>query len=160
MKNNPEYGFTLYKTISVSSPHIKDLIMELDSEEITTDILDAKLEIISKTMSIDNLDSVKSQVFDYIRHNYIISQDPAKKLKASVLLKAVNGVLDNKKTSHNKLSTYLKELGLQRKRLSDGMYYYGLDFKWNSDSGDLLDDIVTEREKLLAPSPAHGMKFN
>jgi hypothetical protein len=151
VNDNPEYGFTHYKTISVPniSPQIRDLVMELDSEEITIEILDAKLEIISKTMSIDNLDSVKTQIFDYIRHNYTISDDPSKKLKASVLLKAVNGVMDNKKTSHNKLSTYLKELGLQRKRLSDGMYYYGLDNKWKSDSKNLLADLVSERKKYI-----------
>ena len=99
-------------------------------------------------MSINKLDSTKQIVFDHIRNNYKISTDIQFKIKASTLLDSINKL--SVKISYNKLAKYLTELGLQRKRLFDGMYYYGLEpFTLVSSKKKELkygDEVETERE--------------
>ena len=150
IEENPEYGFYVYKTISLpskDSSKLHEMIMELDSEKIEKEIMDTRIEIIEKMKSIEKLDSTKSAVFEYIRHNYNISNDPEKKMKASILLGKINMTLDNKKITFNKLSNYLSDMGLQKKRLSDGMHYYGLELKWSQDPEKAAEDKIKERNK-------------
>ena len=49
----------------------------------------------------------------------------------------------------NRLSNYLLELGLQKKRFSDGFYYYGIikkdNFKLDLKNENILDEIIKKR---------------
>ncbi len=70
---------------------------------------------------------------EYLTKFYVLSDDINKKMKASALYNTIisSGIFnfDNKFTLsgfRNRLSVYLKNLGLQKKRYNDGYYYYGI----------------------------------
>jgi hypothetical protein len=66
----------------------------------------------------------------YLLTTYEISQDLSYKIKSSVLCQEIGRFVlaDTLNTQglNVRLSNYLKELGLQKKRYNDGYYYYGL----------------------------------
>jgi hypothetical protein len=75
----------------------------------------------------------EESVKNYFRQFFDLSDDINHKMKASVLYDNVlesNTLckIDKTKLSSfkNRLSNYLKDLGLQKKRYNDGYYYYGI----------------------------------
>jgi hypothetical protein len=76
--------------------------------------------------------SEEQQVKKFLHSKYIIDDDINHKMKASILYDLIinsNVVkIDNDKISgfRTRLSKYLKEIGLHKKRYNDGFYYYGI----------------------------------
>lgn len=70
------------------------------------------------------------QIKTYLTRYYDINDDLAYKVKASALCQEIGKVLMLETAAiqglNLRLSNYLKDLGLQKKRYNDGYYYYGL----------------------------------
>ena len=105
-------------------------------------------ETLNKRKPVD--DSIANLVCSYVRLNYNVSTDKDEAIKASLL---VNDIYRNchleieKLTLRNNLLGYLSELGIQKKRFKDGMYYYGL--KYIHDTPTTTADIEKSLEELI-----------
>jgi len=105
-------------------------------------------ETLNKTKPVD--DSIANLVCSYVRLNYNVSTDKDEAIKASLLVNDIyrNCYLDIEKlTLRNNLLGYLSELGIQKKRFKDGMYYYGL--KYIHFAPTTTSDIEKSLEKLI-----------
>lgn len=98
--------------------------------------------------------NVKSYVLKYMKDNYIISTDKNSRIKFSILYDDVKDMLTinypDITLSTTVYASCLKELGLMKKRYSDGYYYYGLDLTNNNVT--VMDDfekLISERNKLI-----------
>lgn len=115
------------------------------------DVLEKKLdgfEAINDINRISQNDKEKSLILFYIQANYNISSDMNKRIKVSTLLDDVQKdlKLNNPNLKYN-FAMYLSELGLQKKRYSDGMYLYGIESKVYEklNSNYSLSDYVKKR---------------
>ncbi len=76
--------------------------------------------------------SEESQVKKFLKSKYTIDDDINHKMKASALYDIIISSkivkIDEDKIAgfRNRLSKYLKDIGLQKKRYNDGFYYYGI----------------------------------
>ena len=83
--------------------------------------------LLEKTKVENQLYEEKCAVEKYIKSKYKITNTILEKIKSSNLQAEIQDeihIID--KTFRNRLSKYLKEMGLQKKRMADGIYYYGL----------------------------------
>lgn len=122
------------------------LIKKLDAFESLYDI--------SKTCP---LEKEKRLILYYINSNYHISDNIDKRIKVSVLQDDVQKELRIKDANLKyRFASILMELGLQKKRYSDGMYIYGIEPKSHTkvvDKEDIrhmsINNIVEKRRKEL-----------
>ena len=147
---NTEYGFFELFTISYNDDNIEletfinknyDCVFFNGAEELNNTLLFTSKFIESIQVKNDiniSLTEEEKSVKTYLRDNFTISTDIDKKMKASVLY---NTIVDsnlckidkNKMSSfRNRLSNYLKDIGLKKKRYNDGYYYYGIVEKYNN----------------------------
>ncbi len=103
------------------------------------------LNDISDSDSTLTQNSINDMIIGYITSNYKITDDPKQIIKASVLLEQTEQAFSIDRTSYTdskfqelvsdklkfrkQLSETLLHLGLKKKRLSDGIYYYGIEYK-------------------------------
>lgn len=122
------------------------LIKKLDAFESLYDI--------SKTCP---LEKEKRLILYYINSNYNISDNIDKRIKVSVLQDDVQKELRIKDANLKyRFASILMELGLQKKRYSDGMYIYGIEPKSHTkvvDKEDIrhmsINNIVEKRQKEI-----------
>lgn len=110
-------------------------------EEKFIDIIDAKKKINDLASTFDTLfiDTKPSIAFinsitEYINFNYIITDNKNDKIKAhSLLTEIIENVTDvpEEKKLQNDLANILSTMNIKKRRLKDGMYYYGLVNKSN-----------------------------
>lgn len=147
MMNNCEYGFIELFTIQSSNQDILEHINKkyanksFESIEELNDLLVTTNETIEfmeqHSKSTTTLENEEKNIKDYFIKTYIIDTDLNNRMKASVLYDMIvkepslNKFIEQSKLTSfkNRLSKYLKELGLQKKRYNDGYYYYGIRFK-------------------------------
>jgi hypothetical protein len=125
------------------------------------------VEKISEIKSNEPLDDEETRVKTWLTSNYELSDNIEYRIKAATLSELIEGVLNiepsSKLSFRNRLSKYLVNLGLHKKRFGDGFYYYGLK-KISSRSSQLnnskitnltIEDLMKQRETsivdLLAP---------
>lgn len=105
----------------------------------------------TKNMSEDNTTKEKEKVKRYLDWHYNISGDIDKRMKANDLYdELLNHMCISEKhraLCKRRIAAYLIELKLQKKRYSDGYYYFGIEKKGKSNIS--LDDIVKNRSKDL-----------
>ena len=79
-----------------------------------------------KLYKIDN--SLKRDVKTFILTNYTITDNINDKMKAIDLFNEIYKFLriEEKINIRNKLTNFLLDIGLKKKRYNDGIYYYGL----------------------------------
>lgn len=98
------------------------------------EVVNKKLTAFENLYDITNTDPIEEQrtkILCYIKNYYNISNQPDKRIKVSTLLEDVEKDL-NITNAHNlkyRFASMLAELGLQKKRYSDGMYIYGIESK-------------------------------
>ena len=103
--------------------------------------------------------SIVNSITEYINFNYIITSNKNDKIKAHVLLteilQNVNGVPEERKLQ-NDLPSILSNMNIHKRRLKDGIYYYGLINKSDKKikfSKELTDDTfaqyLNERKTLI-----------
>ncbi len=144
MMNNCEYGFIELFTIQSSNQDILEHINKkyanksFETVEELNELLVTTGETIDfinqHSKSTNTLASEEKNIKDYFIKTYIIDTDLNHRMKASVLYDMIvdepslNKFIEQSKLTSfkNRLSKYLKELGLQKKRYNDGYYYYGI----------------------------------
>ena len=85
-----------------------------------------KINLFKELFNID--DTLKRDVKTFISCNYNITNDINDKMKASELFNEIYKFLkiEEKINIRNKLTNFLLDIGLKKKRYNDGIYYYGL----------------------------------
>jgi hypothetical protein len=120
---------------NLSHDHIEQLEKFILCKEF-----DTKDILIKKIDALDNLFNISSQqvvsktnmsfVIGYIKENYIIDDNKKNIVKSSSITEDIEKnlklVIDDLVKFRKDLSKILLELGLKKKRLSDGIYYYGI----------------------------------
>jgi hypothetical protein len=153
-----EFGdFIILREYNNISEKSVDLLKEL----IHNNMYCEKISIEKKLVAFESLYDVekinqqedeKSLIIFYIKQNYIISDDVNKRIKVSILLEEVETELkiSNTNLKYN-FANYLYDIGLQKKRYSDGMYLYGIESKANAKINDLKRVKLTNKdyEKLI-----------
>lgn len=145
ISNHPEYGFIPLFQLKTNSTKIVDFIDRefhcVDFNNI--DEINKKLVFTSEFIHFTNKDNQEkiitqdeeNQVKTFLRATYIIDNNINNKMKASTLYDIITNTylisIDNNKLAgfRTRLSKYLKNIGLQKKRYNDGFYYYGIQQK-------------------------------
>lgn len=113
---------------------------------------------------------VELRIQAYLLRNYDISTDGKKLMKASVLQERIETALLDSTIGNTPMiedaladtlkfrkliSSALLDMGLQKKRLSDGIYYYGIEPKIVSEQSMViaLDAVIKRREHQIRPTP-------
>ena len=167
-----EYGFIELFTIKTDNDEIEFFINKHyngnifdNSTEINESLVSTSQFIEFSNNKLNNnkqlLEEEKS-VKHYLNTFYNITNDIDNKIKAKVLYDILTKeklcVIDKTKLAgfKNRLSNYLKELNLQKKRYSDGYYYYGIVKKTlvkenKKEFRNITDitDIIEERNNLF-----------
>jgi hypothetical protein len=114
-------------------------------------------EKISEIKSNEPIDNEETRIKTWLTSNYELSDNIEYKIKAANLSEILEGVLSidvsSKMAFRNRLSKYLGNLGLNKKRFGDGFYYYGLK-KIGSKNSNLLtkmsiEDLMKQREASI-----------
>lgn len=137
-----EFGFIKLITIDINNNDkglINNLYNNVQFENI--DEINKKLIITSEYINLhskltsNNLNDEESQIHNFININYEINDNIEDKIKFTDIFNLIinSSIIDLDKTKlgslYNRLSEYLKKLGLKKKRYKDGYYYYGLSKK-------------------------------
>ena len=138
-------------------------IHEYFSKDIycTEEMLIKKLDAFENLYDISQkcpLEKEKRLILYYINSNYHISNNVEKRIKVSVLQDSVQKELKiNDVNLKYRFASMLSEIGLQKKRYSDGMYIYGIEPKSEMKLVNKeqirhlsIDSIVEKRDKELA----------
>ena len=176
-----EYGFIELFSIKTDNDEIEFFINKHyngnifdNSTEINESLVSTSQFIEFNNNKLNNnkqlLEEEKS-VKHYLNTFYNITNDIDNKIKAKVLYDILTKeklcVIDKTKLAgfKNRLSNYLKELNLQKKRYSDGYYYYGIVKKTlikvnenEKESRNITDitDIIEERNNLFGEMTGEG----
>ena len=165
INNYQEYGFIeLFKYKTSNSQIITNIktnyngAMFEDANNINT-----TLEASSQYVNFANKNNVNSfveeekTVKEFLKNKYDFSDNIVNQMKASVLYEQIiaSNICKIEKSKltgfKNRLSQYLKDLGLQKKRYNDGYYYYGIVLKHTITKPTVktLEDLIKEREELF-----------
>jgi hypothetical protein len=170
IENHPEYGFfKLFKCSTENNNIVSFIEREFDKvgfndgDEINKKLL-ATSQYIEFANKQNGMCNEEKQVKHFLNTKYIINDDINKKMKASTLYdivfnsNAIKIEKDKEAGFRTRLSKYLKDLGLQKKRYNDGFYYYGIVDKLNELSRQLngqknvtilYDELIKKREEEL-----------
>lgn len=133
-----EFGFIKLFNISTSNENVINFIQNEYNAVLFNDIneINKKLLVTSQYIEVNDLNAFsyceESVVKKYLTNKYTIDNDVNHKMKASALydiLISSNAIkIDADKLAgfKTRLSKYLKDIGLQKKRYNDGFYYYGI----------------------------------
>lgn len=171
INNHPEFGFIKLFNILTDNKDIVEFISREfnkiqfnDIDEINKKLLVASqyIEFSNKHVNTNNnVMTEENQVKKYIENNFTIDDDINHKMKASILYdKIINSkcvTIEKTKLSgfQTRLSRYLKDLGLQKKRYNDGYYYYGIQQKTgigifkHKVTDEEFKKLVSERDNLF-----------
>ena len=98
----------------------------------------------------------RDQVQRMLKEGFVLSSDPGKKIRASELLNIISARLSITNTEQapgfkHRLPGYLLEAGLKKKRLADGIHYYGVEptvtTSMFSSKAVTLEDLEKQREE-------------
>lgn len=103
-------------------------------------------------------ESEEVRVKEFLRSTFVLNQDPDQRMRASALFDMVVGqggvcrVAESQKPAFRvRLSRYLKDLGLDKKRFSDGFYYYGMRAKTQA---EIQKDVLRSFSEWQAAAAA------
>lgn len=153
IKNHSEFGFVKLFGIETNNKDIVSFIeREFDKTQFNDiDEINKKLLVTSQYIEFANkhnnsnnmVSSEENLVKKFLNSKYTFDDDINHKMKASALYDIIINSkvvkIDNDKLTgfRTRLSKYLKDIGLQKKRYNDGFYYYGIVEK----RPDLLSDF-------------------
>lgn len=149
--------FELVKTYDkLSQKELEDCRLYFHKREFeTVDILTSKVGSFEILFDIekDKKQVASKEIELFIRDNYTIDTDPKNILKASTIVENVQLQLrpenkDKLKLS-KEISAILLGMGLKKKRMADGIYYYGMTVKplfGSNDTEEQFQKIVEEHK--------------
>lgn len=162
---NYEYGFIKMFSLNNSDIDIKRYIIEKYDAKIFNSVEDINHSLNATSQYISMIEAnnknmiplinEEKSVKKYLNNCFNLSNDPSKKIKASMLCSYIVDSnmckLDDKSMSgfRNRLSKYLTDLGLKKKRFNDGYYYYGIESKYdvrNSENPCNIQEVISQRE--------------
>jgi hypothetical protein len=139
--NHPEYGF-LYLFSVPEDDLVYPVVQQQYNKIFFTNIeeVNKQLKRTSKFIEFsqsgkqcsDNLKKEENSVKKFLETSFTLSDNPDQKMKASVLCDIIiNSPYCSVNTENllgfkNRLSKYLSDIGLSKKRMNDGIYYYGI----------------------------------
>lgn len=139
LEKYPEFGFRKLFTYETNNKKIVDYLQESfhkcnfnSIEEINTTLQHVSQFIEITAEQTNTLEKEEKTVKSFLNSNFTFDTDLNHKMKASTLFDLILGSkeckIEEKNASgfKNRLSRYLKEMGLQKKRYNDGFYYYGI----------------------------------
>lgn len=97
----------------------------------------------------------KEEVQNFMKHMFEFSSDPKERMKAVDLYKKVSSLLPGMTTRsinseaslYKRLAIYFMDMGLIRKRFTDGVYYYGIKFINRQDITAIsIEDMMMQRK--------------
>lgn len=171
---NKKLGFSIYEEIEVCDNNTE--FITILNALISNKVHDNENEFKKRINTIKNLYKQSEDVlkekseFDYVKsfinNRYEINNDIQYKIKASEILNIIEDYLKynipkfktGKISFRNKLSKYLLELGLKKKRFTTGFYYFGLvpknvsvreKFGTDINDKDILKKIINNRQNEL-----------
>lgn len=166
IEKHPEFGFSKLFVHETNNQCILDYVQtEFDTWKFNTLVeLQTKIQMLSNFIEFSNkqidetmiVNKEEIKIKKFLQSKYILDNDINRKMKASALCDAI---LDAKivQVPPNKLaafktrvSKYLKDLGLEKKRYNDGIYYYGISEKMGGFRDNKLTLDVTELVRLRA----------
>lgn len=161
-----EFASMFHKKLFPSVDIVKTKMAKLD--EVVN--VDAKTTSTTTESTPSALTLEKQRVTSYLHFNYTIndSQEPEFRKKAQDIAEELERDLNIPRGESNsfriRLSSYLLEMGLKKKRFSFGYYYYGLAKKQHLTniaalSSLTLDDIAAQRDKDLLSPPRDTSAF-
>ncbi len=149
-KMNELFENKIFKTFD----DVKALYSSIENLEKT---IKEKVESTSKSSISSEYE--ENRVKDFIQYNYELSGslEPEYRMKATVLSEVLEEHLSIKSSDklsfRNRLSKYLINLGLNKKRFSDGFYYYGIRSKAlnkiSRSNCTSLEELLKERDEQL-----------
>lgn len=139
INSHPECGFKILLQFSTNKTSVINYVFRFfDKLDVDPDTFIEQLDYCGNSiMSILNVtsDDIKEEqlVVYYIKNNYLFTDSISDRIKASVIADNIqHTVLTGQKCRGGfalRLSKYLSELGLKKKRFNDGFYYYGMILK-------------------------------
>lgn len=150
IRNHKEFGFmVLFKYVTNNEDIINFIEQQFDHRQYKCsdkiEELNKKIQVLDNFIglfnnTVDNYEHCplkngrnrleEESVKEYFNDNYTIDNDIAHRMKASALYEIFTEAKFVKINQGNgfrtRLSVYLKNLGLQKKRFNDGYYYYGI----------------------------------
>jgi hypothetical protein len=139
LEKHPEFGFQKLFAYQTHNKKIVDYLQESfhkcnfnSIEEINTTLQRVSQFIEITAEQSNTLEKEEKTVKSFLNRNFTFDTDLNHKMKASTLfdliLASKECKIEEKNASgfKNRLSRYLKEMGLQKKRYNDGFYYYGI----------------------------------
>ena len=142
IKNHPEFGFIKLFGITTNNKDIVSFIEQQFNKTQFNDIdeINKKLFMTSQYIEFANIhnnvnnkiSSEENYVKQFLNSKYTFDDDINHKMKASTLYDIIINSkvvkIENDKMSgfRTRLSKYLKDIGLKKKRYNDGFYYYGI----------------------------------
>ena len=154
-----EFGFINLFSIKTDNKQIINFITKnfYLSQFDNIDEINTHLQILSQYFDLysNKTDDEETEVSDFLKTYYIIDTDPNNKIKFSELYNTITTtpiINLNKLTLSNfknRLSKYLKNLGLDKKRYQDGYYYYGLKKKANRELIQTYQEECEIRKKEM-----------
>ncbi len=161
-----EYGFIKLFDIETNNELVKTFILNTFNANFfnNKEEINKLLKVTQDFVGIYNkLDKENSKVYDeqlqirnYLEANFIIDDNIENRIKFTDLCSLIENspCINISKTKlrglKNRLSGYLKNLGLQKKRYNDGYYYYGIKTKYSNERpvDTLLNECKIERLHL------------
>lgn len=157
--NNGKQGFM--KQMDIYDEKIGIIAKQLFDEKIFDNMRDFtnRLDIFQKLTNeetvIENENDEKNMVNKFINNMYDITNNIEQKIKASEICEQVETYLENNSGNfkrgsvsfRNKLSKYLLDMGLQKKRFGDGFYYYGMVLKNFYSNIEINDNLISRLEE-------------
>lgn len=105
---------------------------------------------------------------DLLHDGFDLSNDPAKRIKASELTALISAKLALTGTEQaagfkQRLPAYLLEAGLQKKRLSEGIFYYGIQAsvstRFEQNRAHTVKELEEQRDAQMLDVKATGYKI-
>lgn len=170
IKNHSEYGFVKLFDFSTSNIEIIKFVEREfsniqfnDIDEVNKKLLVTSqyIEFSNKHYSLNNIMSNEEiDVKNFLKVRFTFNNEIENKMKASTLYDLIissgNVIIDKDKIAgfKTRLSKYLKDIGLQKKRYNDGFYYYGIVPKEisrkNNNSNELfINEFKKKRDEEL-----------
>jgi len=142
--NIDKLGFLPFEEVELLEN--SDELLKLNGQQFSKKMFDIRLNFIKEISNSDE-ENTSTTVANIIKSKYYITEDEQDRVKAKTIMEAIKSC-SSEKISFNTLSRILMNMGLKRKRFSDGNYYYGLVLKQEIDPNRAHEIIVNERREL------------